>query len=241
MRYLIIGAAGFAQEVAWSLASQIRTQGLRRDFLFFDDAVAPGPLASGLGYVAGGLDIVKLHVESARRGGDPLVRLVLGIGLPRVKEAVVTRLAPLAVPWATVIHPAAIVGPNVEIGAGSYVGAGAILTVNARVGSFVTVNLHCQVAHDDVIEDFVTLHPDVHLSGNVAVGRGAELGTGAIVTPGTTVGPGAVLGAGCVAVRSLAGGQTYVGMPARALDDGPAAHAPVPAAAGAERALGGDA
>jgi len=217
MRHLIVGAAGFGQEVAWALACQLRTQGLRSDFAFFDDAVAAGPLPSGLGHVAGGLDVLGRYVESTRRGGDPLVRLVLGIGLPAVKEGVVARLAPLGVPWATVVHPAALVGPNVEIGPGAYVGAGAILTVNVRVGSWVTVNLHCQVAHDDVLEDFVTLHPDVHLSGNVTIGRASELGTGAIVTPGTTVGPGAVLGAGCVAVRALDGHRTYVGMPARAL------------------------
>src|SRR5262245_8142997 len=74
--------------------------------------------------------------------------------------------------------------------------------------------MHCQVAHDDVLEDLVTLHPDAHLGGSVRVEEGAELGTGSIVIPGLTIGTRAVLGAGCTVVRSLPGDATYVGVPA---------------------------
>jgi sugar O-acyltransferase (sialic acid O-acetyltransferase NeuD family) len=209
MRYLVIGAAGHAQEVAWSLQLEAAARSERCELLFFDDALPPGPLSSGLGDVIGGLDALAAHA------GEGAVRLVLGIGLPHTKCSVVARLADLGLPWATVIHPGAAIGPNVQIGEGSYVGAGAILTVNVRVGRFATINLHCQVAHDDVLDDFVTLHPDVHLSGNVSLGKGAELGTGAVAIPGTTIGPWAVLGAGCIAVAPLAGERVYVGMPAR--------------------------
>jgi sugar O-acyltransferase (sialic acid O-acetyltransferase NeuD family) len=157
----------------------------------------------------GGLDLVGEHV------GDGDVCLVLGIGLPRTKKMLVSRLAALELPWATVIHPSAVVGPNVSIGEGTYVGPGAVITVNVRVGQFATINTHCQVAHDDVLGSFVTLHPDVHLAGNVTVAEACELGTGAVVIPGITIGPGAVVGAGAVVVRTLPGGETYVGLPAR--------------------------
>src|SRR5207249_4569764 len=82
-RYLVIGAGGYAQEVAWSLDEQTRAGGHRCEFIFFDDGLPPGPLPSGLGEVAGTLDAVAAH----RRGAD--TRLVLGIGLPRTKSAVV--------------------------------------------------------------------------------------------------------------------------------------------------------
>jgi len=208
MRFLIVGAAGHAQEVAWSLREQEARRGRRCEMLFFDDALPKGPLASGLGDVVGTL--ADLHDRT--RGDD--VALVLGMGLPLLKAVVTERLAPLGLPWATVVHPAATVGPNCQIGEGSYVAAGAIVTVNCTIGRFVTVNMHCQVAHDDVLEDLVTLHPDTHLGGNVCVEQGAELGTGSIVIPGLTVGARAVLGAACTVVRSLTGDATYVGIPA---------------------------
>jgi sugar O-acyltransferase (sialic acid O-acetyltransferase NeuD family) len=209
MRYLVIGASGYGQEVAWSLRAQCDADGRHCAIAFFDDRAPVGPVASGLGEVVGGIDAVAQHA----RGGD--AALVLGVGLPRVKAAVVARLAGLDVPWATVIHPAAVIGANVTIGDGGYVGAGAVCTVNARVGRFVTINLHCQVAHDDVIEDFVTLHPDTHLSGGVVVEEGSELGTGSICIPGVRVGPWSILGAGAVAVRALEGWSTYTGLPAK--------------------------
>ncbi len=209
MRYLVIGAAGHAQEVAWSLREQMRAGGGTCELRFFDDRVPRGPLPSGLGHVVGTVDDVAAHATDAA--------LVLGVGLPRLKLALVERLAPLSLPWTTVIHPRATVGPNVTLGEGTYVAAGAIVTVNVRIGRFVTVNMHCQVAHDGVVDDFVTLHPDVHLSGNVTVGTGCELGTGSIAIPGTRMGDWSVLGAGAVALESLDGGETYVGAPARLL------------------------
>jgi sugar O-acyltransferase (sialic acid O-acetyltransferase NeuD family) len=208
VRYLLIGAAGHAQEVAWALTEQLRARGEASELRFFDDNLPLGRVASGLGDVVGPLDAVREHLY-----GDE-VRLVLAVGQPRTKAALVARLGSLAVRWATVIHPTAVVGPNVTVREGSYVAAGAVVTVNAKLGRFVTVNVHCLVAHDDVVGDLATLHPDVHLSGNVSIGTGVELGAGSLVIQGTTIGDWAILGAGCVATRSLEGHETWVGVPA---------------------------
>lgn len=209
VRYLVVGAGGHAEEVAWALVEHERARGESPEAVFFDDVRPPGPLSSGLGAIAGPLDAVADYAD--RRA----TLLVLGVGLPRLKQRLVARLAPLGLSWATVVHPRAIVGPNVEIGPGSYVAAGAIVTVNVRLGAFVTVNLHAQIAHDGIVDAYATLHPNARVAGNVRVGEAAELGTGAIVLPGLTVGAGTVLGAGAVALEALEGGVTYVGAPAR--------------------------
>jgi acetyltransferase EpsM len=211
VRYLVIGAAGHAQEVAWSLREQAKARGETCRLDFFDDLVAPGPLSSGLGCVVGRLDEARGLAE--RREGS----LVLGIGLPRMKAAVVARLACRDELWTTVIHPSAIVGPAASIGAGSYVGPGAVLTVGVRLGRFSTINTHCLAAHGDAFGDFVTLHPAAHVSGEVTIEEGCEVGAGAVVIPGLRIGAWSVLGAGCVAVRDLPGGRTWVGVPARDL------------------------
>jgi sugar O-acyltransferase (sialic acid O-acetyltransferase NeuD family) len=210
MRYLVIGAAGHGQEVAWALREQARTQRDTCEMLFFDDRLPCGGLPSGLGVIVGTLDAIPDHA-------DDTTQLVLGIGLPRTKARVVERLAELALPWATVVHPGATIGPGTSIGEGSYVAAGAIVTVDVTIAQFVTVNMHCQVAHESRVGDLATLHPDVHVAGGVTIGEGCELGTGAIVIQNLSVGAWSILGAGCVAVRSLAPERTYVGTPARPL------------------------
>lgn len=209
MRYLVVGAGGHGQEVAWSLAEHERGRGAAYELHFFDDAVPAGPLASGLGSVVGPIEAIFDHAD--RR----TTRLVLGVALPGLKIQLTEKLAKTGLTWATVVHPRATIGPNVEIGAGSYVAAGAIVTLNVRLGAFTTVNMHAQVAHDGVVEKFATLHPDAHVAGGVRIGEGAELGTGSAVIPGLTIGAFAVLGAGAVAVESLDGDRTYVGVPAR--------------------------
>lgn len=211
MRYLVVGAGGHAQEVAWSLAEHERGRGGACELVFFDDSIAPGPLRSGLGSVVGPIDAVADHAD--RR----TTRLVLGVGLPHLKLRLTERLATTGLAWATVVHPRAVIGPNVAIGAGSYVAAGAIVTLNVELGAFVTINMHAQVAHDGVVAPYATLHPNAHVAGNVTIGEGAELGTGSSVLPGRTIGAWAVLGAGAVATASLEGDATYVGLPARAI------------------------
>ena len=101
--------------------------------------------------------------------------------------------------------------------------------MNVHLGRFVTVNTHCLVAHGGALGDFATLHPDVHLSGEVSIEQGCELGAGAVVIPGLTVGEWAVLGAGAVAVDHVCGERTHVGVPARELGARPRAADPAPA------------
>ena len=175
-RHLVIGASGHAQEVAWSLRESLRARGEDCELLFFDDGLPAGPVPGGLGDIVGGLEVVRDYARDAS--------LVLGVGLPRVKRAVVERLAHLDLPWTVVVHPAAVVGPNVRLGEGSYLAAGGIVaTVNGRIGRFVTVNFHCVVAHDDVVGDFATLHPDAHLSGTSRSARASRSGPGPLSCP----------------------------------------------------------
>ena len=66
MRYLIVGAGGHGQEVAWSLAEHERARGSRFELLFFDDGLPVGPLASGLGLKrAGGVGMVGEPAQRA--------------------------------------------------------------------------------------------------------------------------------------------------------------------------------
>jgi acetyltransferase-like isoleucine patch superfamily enzyme len=78
------------------------------------------------------------------------------------------------------------------------------------------------MTHDCVVADFATLAAGVSLGGGVRVGRAAYLGMNAAVHPGVRIGAGAVVGMGAVVLTDVPDGETWAGVPARALVPRPA-------------------
>jgi len=155
---------------------------------------------------------------------------VTGMGNPVIKRQVVDgvrRRLPEA-RFATLIHPdveaatgEAFGSQALMVGEGTVVTAGNILTVNIVLGAHVHVNLDCTVGHDTFIEDYATLSPGVHVSGNVRICKGAFLGTGASVIEGKRIGEGAIVGAGACVVTDIPDYTLAVGVPAKAVKELP--------------------
>jgi sugar O-acyltransferase (sialic acid O-acetyltransferase NeuD family) len=114
----------------------------------------------------------------------------------------------------TVVHPSAIVGSDVTIGAGTFLAAGVIVNAGARVGTDVILNTGCSVDHDCVIGDHSHVGPGSALCGAVTLGEGVLLGVGVSAAPGTSVGRRTVVGAGAAIVDPLPAGTVCVGVPA---------------------------
>ena len=115
----------------------------------------------------------------------------------------------------TLIHPTVVCGRNVDFGTGSIICASNTITVDIKFGKYVTLNLDCTVGHDAIIEDYVTIAPGSHISGNVHISQGADVGTGSSIIQGMRVGAWSVLGAGAVVSKDIPDNVTAVGIPAR--------------------------
>lgn len=117
--------------------------------------------------------------------------------------------------FATVIHPSAVVAPDVALGAGVQVMAGAIIQTGARVSMNSIINTRASVDHDCVIGANVHLAPGVTLCGEVLVADNVHVGTGAVIIQGISVGRGSIVGAGSVVLRNVPEDVTIYGVPAR--------------------------
>jgi acetyltransferase-like isoleucine patch superfamily enzyme len=95
--------------------------------------------------------------------------------------------------------------------------AGCILTNQIRIGAHVHLNLDSTIGHDVLVEDFVTVAPGVHISGNVTLGGGNNIGTGAAIIQGVRIGAGSVVGAGAVVTEDVPPDVVAVGVPARVI------------------------
>ncbi len=204
---VIYGSGGFAREVL-QLVRDINAEAPMWNVLgFLDDATDQEGQPAIHGFpVLGGASWLAANAHT---------HVVLAIGSPSAKKKVAAKVAVAGAPLATLVHPGAWVGEEVEIGAGSVICAGTIVTTDIKIGSSVIINLACTIGHDSTLEDFVTIAPGVNVSGNVIVGEGCDLGTGCSIIQGLHVGGWSIVGAGAVVVRDLARNVTAVGAPAK--------------------------
>jgi sugar O-acyltransferase (sialic acid O-acetyltransferase NeuD family) len=142
-------------------------------------------------------------------------RLVIAIADPRQRRAVAERVRRYRLPSASLVHPAASIGSDADIGEGLLAFAGARVTTNVTIGRYVHLNQNVTIGHDSVLGDFVSVNPLAAVSGECHVETGALIGTTAAVLQGLRVGTGATVGAGACVVRNVPPWSVVKGVPAR--------------------------
>lgn len=138
---------------------------------------------------------------------------VIAIGNPYVREKIANELP---VKWYTAIHPNAIISKlDVEIGEGTVIMANAVVNPSAKIGKHCIINTGAIVEHDNILDDYVHLSPNVTLAGIVKVGKSTHIGAGSCTKQVLNIASDCTVGAGSVIVRDITESGTYVGVPAR--------------------------
>ena len=115
----------------------------------------------------------------------------------------------------TAIHPSAQIGLDVEIGEGTVIMANSVINSSAKIGKHSIINTGAIVEHDNNIEDFVHISPNVALGGTVKVGECTHIGIGATVKNNITICNNCIIGAGAVVVKNINKEGIYVGVPVK--------------------------
>lgn len=149
----------------------------------------------------------------AWRHRQPQARFHLAIGNRAPRTALAARLGNL--PWATVVHPAAVVSPSAVLSEGVLVGPLALVHTGACVGRHAIINSGALVEHDVQVGDFAHLAPGATVGGGAILGAGCHIGLGASVRDHVTVGERATVGMGAVVVGAVQPEAIVVGCPAR--------------------------
>ena len=204
----IVGAGGFGREILW-LVQRINEHAPTWEFSGFIDDNAELQGLTQDGYpVVGGCDYLQKVTND--------VWVVVAVGAAQVKKKIVEKLEQFQkVQFATLIDPSVQLSNSVTIGEGSIICAGSVLTVDIEIGKHVAINLNCTIGHDAVLQDYTTVYPGVHVSGNVTVGQCVELGTGSQIIQGKKIEDNIIVGAGSVVTKDLLEPGTYVGVPVR--------------------------
>lgn len=200
---LIIGASGNGKVVADIAIKMDKWQSI----VFLDDDHS---IKSCMG-----LKIIGKSDDAFTYQKDADIFVAIGNNATREKTQEMLEIEGASI--ATLIHPSAVIGTDVEIGTGTAIMAGVVINSSVNIGKGCIVNTGATLDHDNVIEDYVHISPGANLAGTVCIGRGSWIGIGSIVSNNVNICSECKVGAGAVVVKDITEPGTYVGVPVRRL------------------------
>lgn len=213
----LYGAGGFGREVAAllpTIISKLFPNLLSKDFLilFIDD----NPDVSKVNdkKVVSKKDFLKLP--------DHELYFCVTIADCKTRKLVVKTMENTNVKPLSLIFNDTIILDESNIGVGTIIMPGSKISTSVTIGDHVQVNFNSYIAHDCVIEDFVTISPSVTCCGNTVISECAFIGAASVIKQGTPdkprrIGQNSRLGIGSNLLVDLPDNQTYVGNPAKHL------------------------
>jgi UDP-3-O-[3-hydroxymyristoyl] glucosamine N-acyltransferase len=131
----------------------------------------------------------QLQSESSSAGcllvptewSGPGYRTVIRVAEPRTAFArVISRFHPTA-ELKPGIHPTAVMGQDVLMGALVYVGPNVVVGDGSRIGVATSIGAGCSIGKRVLLGEGCVLHPNVTIYDNVDIGRGAILHSGCVI------------------------------------------------------------
>lgn len=196
----ILGAGGHGKVVA-DAANKLN----RWDKIFFLDDQKKGQQILNLTVING--------ISQAINYKNINTEFIVAIGDNATRKKVQTQLEDNDCELATVIHPSAIIGLDVNIGKGTVIFAGVVVNPSVKIGDGCIVNTASTIDHDSVLEDYVHLSPGTNISGSVRIGDKAWLGTNTTVINNVSINDSVIIGAGSLIIQDVIETGTYVGSP----------------------------
>ena len=205
---LIIGSGGHAKVIADILLKRKEVLKEELDIVgFLDDNF------QNLEYreifnipILGSLELIEKFKNKA-------YEYIIAIGNNLIRKKIAEKYSNLI--YYTAIHPTAVIGNMVTIEEGTVVMANAVINSYSKIRKHCILNTSCVVEHDNRIEDYVHISPNVTLCGGVIIKEKGWIGAGSNIKQGMIVGKNVIVGAGTVVIRDIEDNVTVVGNPAR--------------------------
>jgi len=119
----------------------------------------------------------------------------------------------------TLVDPQAVLMGDTEIEQGTLVMPGAVVGPGTRLGEATIIGAHVFVGAASSIGALSNICPATCIGASASIGEETYIGMGARILQGLSVAMKATVGAGAVVTNSIPCAGTFVGIPARELND----------------------
>jgi len=205
---IIIGARGYGREVCdWA-----------------SSCVGYGDQFTVKGFLDGKVDALEDlgeyppilgNVEDYRF--EPNDRFVVALGDPKWKRHYADMAMKNGGVPMTLVAKTATIGAHSEIGRGCLLLGNSRVSVNCKIGDFVSINYCVDIGHDATVGSYTHIGAFGFMGGYSKLGSDVTMHPRVSVLPHKCVGDGAILGAGSVCIRNVKPQMTVFGLPAKAI------------------------
>ena len=142
MKVALWGAGGHGGVVL----DTVRQQGTYEPVAFIEDGSGAWEQRS-----RSGLPILCGREHLAQLRSDGVEGMVIAIGGEATRVALATIAVDAGFQLCTIVHPSAVICPDVRIGVGTVVFAGAVVQTGSQIGDNVVVNTCASIDHDHLV------------------------------------------------------------------------------------------
>ena len=195
----VIGAGGYSKVVI----SVLQLLGYRINCIYDDDTTKHGHSILGVK--------IKGNVDEITKNGK--CDAFIAIGNNGIRKKISEKYSN-SCNWISIIHPSAILYPNVKIGKGSFIRANVVIQVDAQIGEHCMISSNSTVSHDCILGSFCYLAPNCAIGGQSTLGTGVMLGIGSTVNNDLQIGDWTVIGSQAAVIRNVPPYKMAAGVPA---------------------------
>lgn len=191
----------------------IEQEGRYRVVGIFDTVKPPGTRVDGypvLGYLE---KLPEAMRDLQVQGG----LIAIGDNFIRRKVAREIEAAVPDFPFVSTIHPSAIIGKQVQIGAGCTIMEGVVINNTSILGKHCNLWTRSSLDHDSTMEDFASFSPGVVTGGRAFIGECSVMGIGSTLLHYRSVGRHCVIGGGSLVNRDIPDYSLAWGVPAKVI------------------------
>ncbi len=177
---------------------------------FFDDYLMTGSLKGAFPILGKVNDVERSFIN-----GD-FDQIIVAVGYKHFQtRALIFDRWKNKIPFATLIHPSAVIDPTCQIGEGSVILSGCVLDCHVEIQDNVLLNTGVMIAHHSMIGRHSFLAPRVSIAGFVKTGPTNFIGIGATIIDNIHTAEHVIVGGGALVHKNIGSSGIYVGVPAR--------------------------